>query len=69
MKGGQLRKRMKYLLPLATKITDPNTTYTYMEFFQKLSKAMRIGIWKYHSGYRSSHERLQTLMGKFRAVF
>ena len=42
MKGGQLRKRMKYLLPVATKIADPNTTYTYMEFFQKLSKAMRM---------------------------
>ena len=42
MKGGHLRKRVKYLPPLATKITDPNATYTYMEFFQKLSKVMRM---------------------------
>ena len=42
MKGGHLRKRVKYLPPLATKITDPNATYTYMEFFQELSKVMRM---------------------------
>ena len=37
--------------------------------FSKIIKGDAHGIWKYHSGYRSSHERLQTLMGKFRAVF
>ena len=30
----------KYLPSLATKETDPNTIYTYIECFQKLSKAM-----------------------------
>ena len=32
----------KYLLLLTTKIQGPNTTFTYMEQFQKLSKAMRM---------------------------
>ena len=32
----------KYLPPLATKIMDPNTIHTYMEYFQKLSKAMHM---------------------------
>ena len=32
----------KYLPPLAEKLTDPNTIYTLMEYFQKLSKAMHM---------------------------
>ena len=32
----------KDLPPLATKTTDPNTIYTYMEYFLKLSKAMHM---------------------------
>ena len=32
----------KYLPPLAKKITNPNTIYKYMEYFQKLSKAMHM---------------------------
>ena len=31
-----------YLPPLAKKLTNPNTIYTYMEYFQKLSKAMHM---------------------------
>ena len=37
-----LKTHEKYLPPLATKITVPNTIYTYMEYFQKLSKAMHM---------------------------
>ena len=36
------KKHEKYLPSLATKITAPNTIYTYMEYFQKLSKAMHM---------------------------
>ena len=32
----------KYLPPFATKVTASNTIYTYMEYFQKLSKAMHM---------------------------
>ena len=32
----------KYLPLLTTKIKGPNTTFTYMEQFQKLSKAMHM---------------------------
>ena len=38
----------KYLSPLTTKITAPNTVYTNMKYFQKLSKAMHmeyISLW------------------------
>ena len=34
--------RNNCLPPLATKITDPNTIYTYMEYSLKLSKAMHM---------------------------
>ena len=33
-----LKTHEKYLPPLATKITDPNTIKAYMEYFQNLSK-------------------------------
>ena len=32
----------KYLPPLTTKVMAPNTIYTYMGYFQKLSKAMHM---------------------------
>ena len=35
-----LKTQEKYLPLLTTKITDPNTIYTFKEYFQKFSKTM-----------------------------
>ena len=37
-----LKTHEKYLPPLTTKITDPNTIYTYMEYFQNLTESMHM---------------------------
>ena len=62
----------KYLPPLATKITAPNTIYTYMEYFQKLSKAIHmeyvnitLGIGTAMNGYKVLWRNLEKFSNTF----